>query len=43
MNLRQRGVKHHILIGHGPDQERFEKRDLGTTNEVVYDKLQRTN
>ena len=42
MALRQRGVQHHILIGHGPDQERFERRDLGTTNATVYDKLERT-
>ena len=44
MGFRQHaGVKHHLLIGHGPDQDRFEKRDVGTTSACVYDKLQTTN
>ena len=25
---RKRGVKHHLLTGHGPTQETFEKRDF---------------
>ena len=33
---RKRGVKHHLLTGHGPTQETFEKRDFKTTSDMVY-------
>ena len=33
---RKRGVKHHLLTGHGPTQETFEKRDFATTSDMVY-------
>ena len=32
---RKRGVKHHLLTGHGATQETFEKRDFATTNDVM--------
>lgn len=38
----KKGCKSHLFFGHGPSQEVFEKRDHGTTNELVYDKLQKT-
>ena len=38
-----RGVKQHLFLGHGPTQEAFERRDLGTTNDLVYNKLQKTD
>ena len=38
----KKGCKGHLFFGHGPSQEVFEKRDHGTTNELVYDKLQKT-
>ena len=36
----RRGVKNHVLIGHGPTQDNFEKRDFGTTNDMVYEMRQ---
>ena len=35
---RKRGVKHHILSGHGATQDTFEKRDFATTNDMVYER-----
>ena len=34
----KRGVANHVLIGHGPTQNTFEKRDFATTNDMVYDR-----
>ena len=31
-----------MFFGHGPTQAAFENRDLGTTNDCVYNKLQKT-
>jgi len=33
----------HILIGHGPTQETFEEKNLGTTSELFYDKKMKTS
>ena len=38
---RNRGVKHHILTGHGSTQDTFERRDFVTTNDMVYDRKQK--
>ena len=38
----RQGVKSHIFFGHGATQQAFEKRDFGTTNEMVYANKQRT-
>lgn len=35
---RKRGVKHHILVGHGSTQDTFERRDFVTTNDMVFDR-----
>ena len=37
VEFNQRGLPHHMLIGHGMDLEVFEKRDLGTTAKMSYD------
>ena len=38
--LNQNGIPGHILIGHGPELEHFERRDIGTTHVMSYtDKL----
>ena len=37
------GTQSHLLFGHGATQNSFEWRDIGTTNDNVYDKLQKTN
>ena len=37
---RKRGVRHHVLIGHGATQDTFEKRDFATTNTMVYERRQ---
>ena len=36
------GQPGHILMGHGANQDTFEKRDFGTTNELFYNKKMRT-
>ena len=35
VEFNQRGVPHHLLIGHGMDLETFEKRDLVTTDKMA--------
>ena len=37
----QRGIKGHIMFGHGKTQDVFEKRDFVTTNDLVYEKRQK--
>ena len=37
----QRGIKGHIMFGHGATQDTFEKRDFVTTNDLVYEKRQK--
>lgn len=32
------GTAGHLFFGHGPNQEQFERRDFGTTNQMFYDK-----
>ena len=34
--IQHKGTKHHLFLGHGPVQGNFEKRDFGTTNDIVY-------
>jgi len=36
------GTQSHLLFGHGATQDAFETRDIGTTNDNVYEKLQKT-
>ena len=36
------GVPNHLFLGHGPNQEDFERRDFGTTNEMFYDRKLKT-
>ena len=36
------GQPSHLLFGHGPTQDTFEKRDFGTTNTLFYDKKMKT-
>ena len=36
------GQPSHILFGHGPTQDVFEKRDFGTTNNLFYEKKMKT-
>lgn len=36
----KRGVSHHLLTGHGAQQEIFERRDFVTTNDLVYGERQ---
>ena len=31
------GVPNHLFLGHGPNQEDFEKRDFGTTNNMFFE------
>jgi len=38
----KKGTKGHLFFGHGPTVDCFEKRDHGSTNTQVYEKLQRT-
>ena len=40
VEFNQRGVPHHVLIGHGQDLATFEKRDLVTTDKMAYDEKQ---
>ena len=37
VEFNQRGLPHHLLIGHGMDLQNYEKRDLGTTAKMSYD------
>jgi hypothetical protein len=37
------GVKSHLFFGHGPTNESFEKRDLCTTNSLVYEQRQKVD
>jgi hypothetical protein len=37
------GVPNHLFLGHGPNQEHFEKRDFGTTNEMFYDRKMKSD
>jgi hypothetical protein len=37
------GVKSHLFFGHGPTSKDFEKRDLGTTNDCVYNQKQKVD
>ena len=38
--LNQNGISGHLLTGHGPELEHFERRDIGTTHLMSYrDKL----
>ena len=32
------GIKNHIFFGHGPTQDTFEKRDMATTNDMMFEK-----
>jgi len=36
------GTQSHLLFGHGKEQAAFENRDIGTVNDSVFDKLQKT-
>jgi len=36
-------MQSHLFFGHGPNQENFVVRDQGTTNDAVYNKLERTH
>ena len=36
------GMQSHLFFGHGPTQDRFDKRDLATTNDLVYGDLKKT-
>ena len=35
VEFNQRGVPHHLLVGHGMDLQTFEKRDLVTTDTMA--------
>lgn len=35
--LNQNGISGHLLIGHGPEMEHFERRDIGTNHLMSYD------
>lgn len=37
------GVKSHLFFGHGPTDATFEKRDLCTTNQMVYEQRQKVD
>lgn len=37
----QSGINGHIMFGHGPTQDIFEKRDWATTNQVMYEERQK--
>jgi hypothetical protein len=37
------GVKSHLFFGHGPTNESFEKRDLCTTHQLVYEQRQKVD
>ena len=39
----QRGINGHIMFGHGPTQDTFEKRDYATTNQVMYEERQKVD
>ena len=30
------GIQRHLFFGHGATQEAFDKRDFGTTNDLMY-------
>tara|TARA_B110000259_G_C13727282_1_gene286997 strand:+ start:188 stop:379 length:192 start_codon:yes stop_codon:yes gene_type:complete len=36
VEFNQRGLPHHMLIGHGMELDTFEKRDLGTTAKMSF-------
>ena len=38
----KKGTPMHLLLGHGATQESFENRDIGTVNDCVYEKLEKT-
>mmetsp|Transcript_1060 Transcript_1060/g.932 ORF Transcript_1060/g.932 Transcript_1060/m.932 type:complete len:172 (+) Transcript_1060:38-553(+) len=38
----KQGESSHLLFGHGPTQDAFEKRDFGTTNQLFFDKKMKT-
>jgi hypothetical protein len=38
----KKGQPGHIFFGHGASQDAFEKRDFGTTNDLVYEKKMKT-
>ena len=38
----KKGQPGHILMGHGANQDSFEKRDFGTTNELFFEKKMKT-
>ena len=37
VEFNQRGLPHHVLIGHGMELDTFEKRDLATTANMSYE------
>ena len=37
VEFNQRGLPHHVLIGHGMQLDTFEKRDLATTANMSYE------
>jgi hypothetical protein len=41
--LNQNGIPGHILVGHGPELEHFERRDIGTTHLLSYDNKQKAH
>ena len=36
------GVPNHLFLGHGPNQEDFERRDFGTTNDMFFERKLKT-
>ena len=35
--MNQNGIAGHLLVGHGPELEHFERRDIGSTHLMSYD------
>ena len=41
--LNPRGIPGHLLTGHGPELNDFERRDIATTKNLSYDAKQKAN